>query len=64
MTVQNNFVETLEYNEFMDLHSDAILVKTMLNSRACYPMLMKDIEVNNDGIPHGLLSFSYKLFVR
>lgn len=57
------FVEALKYNEFIGLHTDAQLLKTMRNVGDCYPRLMKDIEVNNDSISHGLLSFSYKLFV-
>lgn len=31
--------------------------KTMLNIGACYPRLMKENEVNKDGIPYGLLIF-------
>lgn len=48
----------------MELHSDAQLLKTMLNVRYCYLRLMEEIEVNNDGVNHGLLSFSYKLNVK
>lgn len=55
------FVEALMYSEFLELHSDAQLLKTMLNAGACYSRLRKDIEVNNDDIPHRLMSFSYKL---
>lgn len=35
----------------------------MVNLGAYYPKLMKEFMVNNDRIPHGLLNFSYKLFV-
>lgn len=39
------FVEALKYNDFMELHSNAQLLKTMLNVKACYPRLMEEIEV-------------------
>lgn len=35
----------------------------MLISGACYPRLIKDIEVKNEDIPRGLLNFSFKLNV-
>lgn len=35
----------------------------MLNDGSGYPKLVKQIVVKNDGIPHGLLNFSYKLFL-
>lgn len=35
-----------------------------MNVGACYPKLMKEFMVKNDDIPHGLLNFSCKLFVR
>ena len=30
---------------------------------ACFPKLMMEFVVKNDGIPHGLRIFSYKIFV-
>lgn len=37
--------------------------KSMLNFEACYLMLMKEFMVKSDGIPHGLLNWSYMLNV-
>lgn len=51
------------YNEILELLSDAQLLKTMLNVGSGYPNLMKGIKVKNDGIPNGLVSFNYKMFV-
>lgn len=53
------YVEALKYNEIIKTLRDAQLLKTMLNDGSGYPKLMKEI----DGIPHGLLNFSYKLFL-
>lgn len=61
---EEHYVESLKYNEIMELISDAQLLKTMLNVGSSYPKLIKEFMVKNDGIPHGLLNFSYKLFVR
>lgn len=47
----------------MELHSDAQLLKAMLIAGACYHRLIKEIQVKNKDIPHGLLSFSFKLNV-
>lgn len=57
------YVERPKYNEIVELPSDAQLLKTILNIGACYPKLMKEFVVRNDRIPHGLLNFSYNLFV-
>lgn len=48
----------------MEFSSDAQLLKIVLNVRDCYPKLMKEFMVKNDGILHGLLNFSYKMKVR
>lgn len=47
----------------MELHRDAHLLKTVPNSRACYPRLTKEIEVKNDGIPFRLLSSVIRCFL-
>lgn len=60
---KNFYVEALKYNDFTELHNDAQLLKTILNAGACYPRLMKENKLKNDGIPQRLLSFSYKLLV-
>ena len=39
------FVEILKYNVFIELHSGAQLLKTMLYTEACYPRLMEEIKV-------------------
>ncbi|CAI8607776.1 unnamed protein product [Vicia faba] len=53
---EEHFVEALDYNVSMELYSDSQLLKIMLKAGGCYPRLLKEIEVKNDGIPHGLLS--------
>lgn len=60
---EEHYVEVLKYNKIMELQSDAQLLKTVLIAGAYYPRLMKEIEVKNEDIPHGLLNFSFKLNV-
>lgn len=48
----------------MELPSIAQLLKTIQNIGESGHNLMKEFMVKNDVIPHGLLNFSYKLFVR
>ncbi|KAI5406549.1 hypothetical protein KIW84_053040 [Lathyrus oleraceus] len=43
------YVESLKYNEIMELISDAQLLKTMLNVGSSYPKLIKEFMVKNDG---------------
>ncbi|KAI5421310.1 hypothetical protein KIW84_044941 [Lathyrus oleraceus] len=54
MTLDKLYVETLKYNEIMELPNDAQFLKTMLNVGACYPNLMKEIVLKNDAISHGV----------
>ncbi|CAI8591810.1 unnamed protein product [Vicia faba] len=63
-TLDKLYVEALNYNEIVELSNDVKLLKTMLNVGACYPMLVKELVVKNDGIVLGLLDFSSKLFAR
>lgn len=61
---EGHYIKELKYNASMKLHSDAHLLKTLLKAGSCYPRLLKEIEVKNDGIPHRLLSLIYKFLVR
>ncbi|CAI8615498.1 unnamed protein product [Vicia faba] len=60
---KKHYIEEWNYNETIELLSDSQLLKTMLNVGSGYHKLIKEIMVKNNGIPHGLLNFSYKFFV-
>lgn len=45
---EEHYIEILKYNEIMELHSDAQSLKIMLIDAACYPRLMKEIDVGKD----------------
>ena len=38
---EKHYVETMKYNEITGLHSEAQLLKTLLNVGACYPRLVR-----------------------
>lgn len=50
------FFGALVYDEFMDLHRDDQLLKSMLITEACFPKIVKKIE--DGGIPLELLVIS------
>ncbi|CAI8586488.1 unnamed protein product [Vicia faba] len=50
---EEHYIESLKYNEIMELLSDAQLLKKMLNVEACYPKLMLKFMVKNDDVSHG-----------